>query len=317
LNLRKIFNFREAGILFALLFIWVVTAILNPRFLSSYNLQLLSRQIAVFGLIAIGETFVILTEGIDLSPGSVIVLTSVLVASFISSGMGVPCAIVLTLLVAVVIGLWHGLFITKLKVPPFIITLGTFAMGRGLATVITKGQPILNLPESFSFIWDGMVFKFMPFPVLILIIISGCSIFLLSRTIYGRHIYAVGGNITAARLSGIDVDSIRILTYVLSAVMAGIVGILITSRLGQGNPNVGVTYEMYAIAAAVIGGTSLFGGVGTIIGALIGAGILTAVWNSLVLLQVSSYWHQVILGMIIVVAVTVDVVREKTKGKGG
>jgi ribose transport system permease protein len=317
LNLRKIFKFREAGILFALLFIWVVTAILNPRFLSSYNLQLLSRQIAVFGLIAIGETFVILTEGIDLSPGSVIVLTSVLVASFISSGMGVPCAIVLTLLVAVVIGLWHGLFITKLKVPPFIITLGTFAMGRGLATVITKGQPILNLPESFSFIWDGMVFKFMPFPVLILIIISGCSIFLLSRTIYGRHIYAVGGNITAARLSGIDVDSIRILTYVLSAVMAGIVGILITSRLGQGNPNVGVTYEMYAIAAAVIGGTSLFGGVGTIIGALIGAGILTAVWNSLVLLQVSSYWHQVILGMIIVVAVTVDVVREKTKGKGG
>jgi ribose transport system permease protein len=317
LNLRKIFKFREAGILFALLFIWVVTAILNPRFLSSYNLQLLSRQIAVFGLIAIGETFVILTEGIDLSPGSVIVLTSVLVASFISSGMGVPCAIVLTLLVAVVIGLWHGLFITKLKVPPFIITLGTFAMGRGLATVITKGQPILNLPESFSFIWDGMVFKFMPFPVLILIIISGCSIFLLSRTIYGRHIYAVGGNITAARLSGIDVDSIRILTYVLSAVMAGIVGILITSRLGQGNPNVGVTYEMYAIAAAVIGGTCLFGGVGTIIGALIGAGILTAVWNSLVLLQVSSYWHQVILGMIIVVAVTVDVLREKTKGKGG
>jgi ribose transport system permease protein len=317
LKLRKIFKFREAGILFALLFIWVVTSILNPRFFDPYNLQLLSRQIAVFGLIAIGETFVILTEGIDLSPGSVIVLASVLVASFISSGLGVPLAIILTLLIAVIIGVWHGIFITKLKVPPFIITLGTFAMGRGLATVITKGQPILNLPEFFSFIWHGMLFKFIPFPVIILIVISAFSIFLLSRTIYGRHIYAVGGNIEAARLSGINVDNIRILTYVLSAVMAGIVGIMITSRLGQGNPNVGVTYEMYAIAASVIGGTSLFGGVGTIIGAIIGAGILTAVWNSLVLLQVSSYWHQVILGMIIVIAVTVDVLRKKTKGKGG
>jgi ribose transport system permease protein len=317
LSLRKIFKFREAGILFALLAIWIVTAIFNPRFLSSYNLQLLSRQIAVFGLIAIGETFVILTEGIDLSPGSVIVLTSVLVATFMSSGIGIFASVILTLFLAVLIGIWHGILITKLKVPPFIITLGTFAMGRGLATVITKGQPVLNLPESFSFIWDGMLFGFIPFPVLILIIISGLSIFLLSRTIYGRHIYAVGGNITAARLSGINVDNTRILTYVLSAVMAGIVGILIASRLGQGNPNVGVTYEMYAIAASVIGGTSLFGGVGTIVGALIGAGILTAVWNSLILLQVSSYWHQVILGMIIVVAVTVDVLREKTKGKGG
>jgi ribose transport system permease protein len=317
LNVKKIFKFREAGILFALFFIWLITAIVNPRFLSSYNLQLLSRQIAVFGLIAIGETFVILTEGIDLSPGSVIVLTSVLVASFLSSGMGIFAAIVLTLLIAIIIGIWHGILITKLKVPPFIITLGTFAMGRGLATVITKGQPILNLPDSFSFIWQGMLFKSIPFPVIILIVISGLSIFLLGRTIYGRHIYAVGGNIEAARLSGINVDNIRILTYVISAVMSGIVGIMITSRLGQGNPNVGVTYEMYAIAASVIGGTSLFGGVGTVVGALIGAGILTAVWNSLVLLQVSSYWHQVVLGMIIVVAVTVDVLREKTKGKGG
>jgi ribose transport system permease protein len=317
LNLRKIFKFREAGILFALVAIWVVTAIFNPRFFSSYNLQLLSRQIAIFGLIAIGETFVILTGGIDLSPGSVIVLASVLVASFISSGLGIPLAIILTLLIAVIIGIWHGIFVTKFNVPPFIITLGTFAMGRGLATVITKGQPILNLPDSFSFIWHGMLFKILPFPVLILIIVSVSSILLLGKMIYGRYIYAVGGNITATRLSGINVDKTRIFVYVLSAVMAGIVGILIASRLGQGNPNVGVTYEMYAIAASVIGGTSLFGGVGTVVGALIGAGILTAVWNSLILLQVSSYWHQVILGIIIVIAVTVDVLREKTKGMGG
>jgi ribose transport system permease protein len=209
------------------------------------------------------------------------------------------------------------MFVTKLKVPPFIITLGTFAMGRGLATVITRGQPVLNLPDSFSFIWHGMLFKILPFPVLVLIIVSVSSMLLLGKMIYGRYIYAVGGNITAARLSGINVDKTRIFVYVLSAVMAGIVGILIASRLGQGNPNVGGTYEMYAIAASVIGGTSLFGGVGTVVGALIGAGILTAVWNSLQLLKVSSYWHQVILGIIIVIAVTVDVLREKTKGAGG
>jgi ribose transport system permease protein len=317
LNLRKIFKFRETGILFALVAIWVITAIFNPRFFSSYNLQLLSRQIAVFGLIAIGETFVILTGGIDLSPGSVIVLTSVLVASFISGGLVIPVAIILTLLIAVMIGVWHGIFVTKFRVPAFIITLGTFAMGRGLATVITRGQPILNLPGSFSFIWQGMLFKILPFPVLILIIVSVSSILLLGKMIYGRYIYAVGGNITAARLSGINVDKSIIFVYVLSSVMSGIVGILIASRLGQGNPNVGVTYEMYAIAASVIGGTSLFGGIGTVVGALVGAGILTAVWNSLILLQVSSYWHQVILGMIIVIAVTVDVLREKTKGTGG
>jgi ribose transport system permease protein len=317
LNLRKIFKFREAGILFALVCIWVVTAILNRRFFSPYNLQLLSRQIAVFGLIAIGETFVILTGGIDLSPGSVIALTSVLTAFFLSHGLGIVGAIVLTILIAVMIGSWHGIFITKLKVPPFIITLGTFAIARGFATVITKGWPVINIPESFSFFWGGMLFGFIPFPVLVLIIISGFSIFLLGRTIYGRHIYAVGGNIEAARLSGINVDNIRILTYILSTVMAGIVGILLTARLRQGNPNVGITYEMYAIAASVIGGTSLFGGVGTIVGALIGAGILTAVWNSLVLLKVSSYWHEVILGFIIVISVTIDVLREKTKGKGG
>jgi ribose transport system permease protein len=315
LNLRRIFKFREAGILFALIGIWAVTAILNRRFFNPYNLQVLSRQIAVFGLIAIGETLVILTGGIDLSPGSVIALTSVLTAFFLSHGLGIAGAIVLTILIAVMIGWWHGIFITKLKVPPFIITLGTFAIARGLATVITKGWPVINIPESFSFIWGGMLLGFIPFPVFILIIISGFSIFLLGRTVYGRHIYAVGGNIEAARLSGINVDNTRILAYVLSTVMAGIVGILLTARLKQGNPNVGLTYEMYAIAASVIGGTSLFGGVGTVVGALIGAGILTAVWNSLVLLKVSSYWHEVILGFIIVISVTIDVLREKTKTK--
>ena len=313
MKIQNIFKFREAGILSALIVIWGLTAIFNPRFLSSYNLQVLSRQIVIFGLIAIGETFVIITGGIDLSPGSVIALTSVLVAYFISKGFGIIGAIILTLVISAGIGGWHGFFVSKLNVPPFIITLGTFAMGRGFATVITRGWPIINLPHSFSVLWNGMLFKFIPFPVVLLTFIVGVSIFILKFTVLGRHIYATGGNIEAARLSGIDVDKTRIYVYALSCVMAGLVGILIASRLGQGNPNVGLTYELYAIAAAVIGGTSLFGGVGTTLGALIGAGILSAMWNSLVLLRVSAYWHNVALGFVIIVAVTVDILRKKIK----
>ena len=153
--------------------------------------------------------------------------------------------------------------------------------------------------------------KILPLPVLVLIIASGVAIFTLHFTVLGRYIYAVGGNIEAARLSGINVDKVRIFVYAVSALLSGVVGILIAARLGQGNPNVGQIYELYAIAASVIGGTSLFGGIGTILGAIIGACILSTMWNSLVLLRVSAYWHNVALGLVIVVAVTVDILRKR------
>lgn len=309
--LRKILNFQESGVFLALVALVVFTAGFNPRFLSRYNLQVLTKQIAIFGLIAMGETFVIITAGIDLSPGAAIALTSVLVAWFMEHGFGVFGAIVVTLIASVGIGIWHGGFVSKLNVPPFIITLGTFAIGRGLAAVITKGWPILNLPESFSYLWEGMIFRVLPLPVLVLIIVAGIAIFVLHFTVLGRYIYAVGGNIEAARLSGINVDKVRIFAYAVSALLSGVVGILIAARLGQGNPNVGQFYELYAIAASVIGGTSLFGGIGTILGAVIGACILSTMWNSLVLLRVSAYWHNVALGLVIVVAVTVDILRKR------
>lgn len=309
--LRRVFSFRESGVLAAFLVLALFTAIFNPRFLSSYNLQVLTKQIAIFGLIAIGETFVIITAGIDLSPGSVVALTSVLVAWFMVHGLGILGGVLLTLLLSAGVGVWHGVFVSKLGVPPFIITLGTFAIGRGLASVITRGWPILNLPKGFSYLWEGMALKILPVPVLILILVVGTSIFILRFTVLGRHIYAVGGNIEAARLSGIDVERVRIIVYVISGLLSGMVGILIASRLGQGNPNIGQFYELYAIAASVIGGTSLFGGIGTVLGALIGACILSTMWNSLVLLRVSAYWHNVALGLVIVVAVTVDILRKR------
>lgn len=308
-NLIRFLLIKEMGILLALIAISIFTGIFNPRFFSPFNVLIVTRQIAIFGIIAIGETFVIITAGIDLSPGAVVALTGILVAWFIRAGLGIAGSILITLSIAIGIGLWHGIFVTKLKVPPFVITLGTFAIGRGFAAVITKGWPIINLPPPFGLLWDAMILGIFPLPVIILAVIVFLSVFVLNFSVLGRHIYAVGGNIEAARLSGIDVDRIRILAYVISTVLAGVVGIMISARLGQGNPNVGLFYELYAIAASVIGGTSLFGGEATIIGVLIGASILSVIWNSLILLRVSAYWHQVALGLVLIGAVITDILR--------
>jgi len=309
--ITKIFRIREAGILVALIALAVLTAGLNPRFLSGFNLQILTRQIAIFGIIAIGETFVIITKGIDLSPGSMVSLTCVFAGWFVVRGLGIVGSVMAVIVVSACVGVWHGFYVSKLRIPPFIITLCTFLMARGLGGAITKGWPI-NTP-AFSFLWYGMIMRIIPVPVLILVVIAGASVFILKYTPLGRHIYAVGGSIEAARLSGINVDSTRIFVYTASTVLAGIVGILYTARLEQGTPNVGQFYELYAIASAVIGGTSLFGGVGTILGTVIGASILSTIWNSMVLLEVSAYWQNVVLGVVIIVAVTVDTLRKRGK----
>lgn len=240
-------------------------------------------------------------------------LSGIIVAWLIVNGFGIYLSIILVLLIAVAIGIYHGFFVSKLNVPPFVITLGTFSIARGLAAVITKGWPIINLPRNFSYLWEGYLFEILPMPVVVLLIVIILSIFILNYTVLGRHIFAVGGNIEAARLSGINVDKIRIIVYIISTLCACIVGILITARLSQGNPNTGQTYELYAIAASVIGGTSLFGGEATLYGVLIGATILSVIWNALVLLNVSAYWHQVALGIVLISAVVMDLLRERKK----
>ncbi len=309
--ITEIFRIREVGILVALIALAVLTTSFNPRFLSGFNLQILTRQIAIFGIIAIGETFVIITKGIDLSPGSMVSLTCVLAGWFVVRGLGIVGSVMAVIVISACIGVWHGFYVSKLRIPPFIITLCTFLMARGLGGAITKGWPI-NTP-AFSSLWYGMILKIIPVPVLILVIVAGVSVFILRYTPLGRYIYAVGGSIEAARLSGINVDAVRIFVYTVSTVLAGVVGILHTARLDQGTPNVGQFYELYAIASAVIGGTSLFGGVGTILGTVIGASILSTIWNSMVLLEVSAYWQNVVLGVVIIVAVTVDTLRKRGK----
>jgi ribose transport system permease protein len=312
MKFTKILQIKEAGIIIALAVLAGFTAFSNPQFLSVYNLQLLSRQIAIFGILALGEMFVLITTGVDLSPGSIVAMTCILVAWFITHSFGIIGSIIVVLAISAVIGIGHGLFVSKLRVPPFIITLCTFLIARGIGGAITKGWPIINLPPSITYLWGGVILK-VPVPLIILLIIVGVSVFIMRFSTLGRHIYAVGGNIEAARLSGINVDRTRIIVYTISAVLAGLVGILHTAWLEQGNVNVGQFYELYAIAATVIGGTSLFGGVGTILGTIIGASILSTIWNSMVLLEVSAYWQNVVLGVVIIIAVTVDTLRKRGK----
>jgi ribose transport system permease protein len=305
----KLFSIREANILFAFIALCAAVSIYAPdKFLNPFNIESVLRQVAFFGLLSIGETIVIITGGIDLSPGSVIAFIGVIVALFIKQGIPVPLSILLALAISCLIGLWHGIFVTKLRVPPFIITLGTLSMARGGASALTKGWPVTGLPDSFNFLGRKGL-PYLPIPFIILIVVFVLAHIMMNYTTLGRRIYAIGGNIEAARLSGIDVDKGRILCYIISAFLAGLSGILIAANMGQGQPGVGSAYELQAIAGAVIGGTSLMGGEGTMLGTLLGTFIISILYNALILLQVSPYWHEIVVGSVVVVAVTIDVLR--------
>jgi ribose transport system permease protein len=310
-KVTSIIKFKEANILVALIVLCLFFYFMNNVFFTSANLQIISRWMSNFALLGIGETLVIITGGIDLSLGSMVAFTNMLVA-YLMVDMGLPIwlSIVIVLLVSCLIGLFHGVFVTKLRVPAFIITLGTLMWARGLASYIKRGWIISGLPESFFFIGQGEVLG-VPFQFLVLIVIALIVAFVLRFTALGRYIFAVGGNIEAARLSGVHIDRVRIFCYMTSSFIAGITGIIIASRLSEGNPATGGSWELWAIAASVIGGTSLFGGRGTILGTVIGASIMGVVVNGMVLTRVSSYLQDVVLGIILIIAVTYDTVRRR------
>ncbi len=317
-------GFRELNVLMAFLLLCLFFYWRNPDvFVKPNNLAIIMRFVATFGMLAIGEVLVIITKGIDLSVGSLTALTGVVCAWLILKGwakiglepIGIIPAILITLLIGVAFGIWHGLFVTKLNIPPFIITLGTWLLARGLASYSTRGYPVV-FPygeakyDAFLKLGQGS-WHSIPYSFIIVLIMAALVSFILNRTKLGYRIYAVGGNLEAARLSGINVDRVRIFCYATSGLMAAITGILLASRLGQGTPTVGSAYELWAIAAAVIGGTSLFGGEGTILGALLGASIVGVMQNGMVLENVSSYLQEVILGVVLVVAVVYDTLRRR------
>ncbi len=312
-------SFRELGILVALLLLCAFFWWRNPGvFTKPANLAVIMRFVATFGLLGIGEILVIITGGIDLSVGSMTALTGVLVAWLMLKGVGgiffgmVP-AILIVLAFSALVGLWHGFFVTKVGVPPFIITLGTWLIASGMAAYMTRGYPIV-FPSGHPFLTLGQgEFHSIPIMFIVMVVVALIAAFILNLTTLGRHIYAVGGNREAARVSGVKVDAVRMFCYAASSVMAGTTGILLASRLGQGTPVVGSSYELWAIAATVIGGTSLFGGEGTVLGAIVGAAIMGVMQNGMVLMNLSSYLQSAILGLVLVIAVVYDTLRRRRK----
>lgn len=318
-TLSAVLRFREASVTLALFLLCFFFWWRKPDvFLKPANLAVIMRFIATFGMLAMGEVLVIITRGIDLSVGSLTALTGVITAWLILKGVGevlppigiVP-AILIVLTLGALVGIWHGLFVTKLGIPPFIITLGTWLIARGSAAYITRGYPqVFPSEHPFLVLGQGSVAS-IPISFLILLGIAAVIHVILNYTPLGYRIYAIGGNIEAARLSGVNVDRVRIFCYAVSGFLGALTGIILASRLGQGTPTVGSAYELWGIAAAVIGGTSLMGGEGTVLGAILGAAIVGVMQNGMVLLNISSYLQDVILGIVLVVAVVYDTLRRR------
>ncbi|TDB60419.1 ABC transporter permease [Arundinibacter roseus] len=308
---KRVQGIGTYGILLAFIVICVALALSTPRFLTVSNLTIIVTQVSINALLAFGVTFVIITGGIDLSLGSLVAVTGVVAAMFAHPDtfpLIVP--LVFALGAGLLMGGFNGLVITKSKVPPFIVTLGTMTIGRGLALILSKGRPISNLSDSFNFIGGGKILG-IPFPIIILLIVFVACSLLLRKTIWGRYMYAVGGNEQAARASGIPVEKIKMLVYMLSGTLAGLAGLVLTARITTGQPNAGQGFELDAIAAAIIGGTSTSGGSGSMTGTLIGALLIGVISNGLDLLNVTSYYQQVVMGVIIIGAVILDGLNRK------
>lgn len=302
---------KKIGPLIGLLLIVIIISIMSPNFLTLNNLLNVLRQVSINALIAFGMTFIILTGGIDLSVGSTLALTGAVTAGLMAGGTDPILAMLIGLILGAILGAINGIIITKGKVAPFIATLATMTIYRGLTLVYTEGKPISGLGDSAAFKMLGKgYFLGIPVPVLTMAITFAVLYFLLKKTTFGRRVYAVGGNEEASRLSGISVDRVKIYVYSLTGMLAALSSLILTSRLNSAQPTAGSMFELDAIAAVVLGGTSLTGGRGWIVGTLIGAMIIGVLNNGLNLIGVSSFFQQVVKGAVILVAVLLD--RKKT-----
>jgi ribose transport system permease protein len=304
---------RQLGTLSGLLGLIVVLWILTPHFLTVSNLLNVAEQATIIAIIAVGMTFVIITGGIDLSVGSVLAFAGVVMASALHSDIPLPLALLIGLGVGLLSGVINGLLITIGRLPPFIATLGMMSVARGAALMFTEGRPISGFSERFRSIATGEILK-IPAPVVIMIVVYLIAHFVLKRTKLGRYTYAIGGNEEAALLSGINVRLNKTMVYGIAGLLSGLAAILLTARLNSAQPIAGMSYELDAIAATVIGGTSLLGGEGTVSGTLIGALIMAVLRNGLNLLSVSSFFQQVVIGSVIIFAVLIDMAL-KRRGK--
>lgn len=298
---------KKSGSLIGLVVLFVVIACLNSSFIDPGNLKNLLRQVSINALISFGMTFVILTGGIDLSVGSILALSSALMGSFIVGGLDPIFGIVLACLIGAALGAVNGLVITYGRVAPFIATLATMTIFRGMTLVYTNGNPISGLTENEAFLNFGQgYFLELPVPAVMMLIMFGILYFILHKTPLGRKTYAVGGNEKVSYIAGIKINRIKIFAYTITGMLCGMAGAILTSRLNSAQPTAGTGYELDAIAAVVLGGTSLSGGKGRIVGTLVGALIIGTLNNGLNILNVSSFYQQVVKGIVILLAVLMD-----------
>lgn len=301
---------RRAAPFMSLILMVVALSVLSPYFLSIDNLLAIGLQMSVVAIMAVGQMMVIISAGIDLSVGSVLGLSGIATTMLLSGGVGIVPALLVGLLIGALLGLTAGALIAYGHLPPFIATLGTMGIARGAALLLTGGVPVFGLPPAFGFWGGGRLFNLLPVPLLFTILLALLGHFVLTRMAFGRHIFALGSNETAAGLSGINVKKMLIKIYGLNGLLCAFAGIVLASRLSSGQPTAGTGYELDVIAACVIGGASLTGGEGTILGAMIGAMIMGVLRNGCNLLNISPFWQQIAIGAIIIIAVFSDQYRK-------
>lgn len=311
--LKQISGSQIMGIVVIIILMVVTLGFLTPYFFTATNLNNILLQTAINIVIGVGETFVILTGGIDLGVGSVVALSAVIMGSSLKTSLFIPIAILIGILIGALSGAFNGILVSKAKIPAFIVTLGMMSIARGLALLYTGGRSIYTFPKSFRWVFGNGKIGLIPMPAIIAGIVVLVAYFILHHTKFGRYVYAIGGNYEAAKLSGIKVKKTLLFVYMIAGITYSIGAAILIGRLNSAQPIGGTGYELDAIAAVVIGGTSLSGGAGTVLGTVLGALVMGILRNGLNLLNVSSYLQQVFIGSVIILAVLVDQLRKRKK----
>jgi ribose transport system permease protein len=310
-GILKLLRFRESGVVGALIVLCLALAIATPKFLTGYNLGIVIRQIAFVGMVALGQTLVLLTGGIDLSVGYIAGLCGILGSLLmVKTGIDPYVCALLAIMIGAFLGFLNGAFVAYFRINPFITTLAMGEVFAGLVLVITQGYPVTGIPESFAFLGQGQIAS-IPVPAIFTILMAVVLSFVLTRMPHGRYIYAVGGNESAAHLAGISITRVKLSVYMLSGALSAFAGIMFVSRASAGQPTIGPSWQLPSVTAAILGGTSLLGGEGTMLGTIVGATLMGVLSNGIVLMNISSYWERVIIGVVVITAVLVDTLRVK------
>jgi ribose transport system permease protein len=305
----SILRAKEMGVILSLAVLVIALGFLAQNFITQDNIFSVLRAVSFEGITAIGMLIVMLTGGLDLSVASNMAYTGILASIFMTSGIPTIISIILSLIGSACVGLVNGFLINKIKLGAIIVTLGMLSVVRGLAYIITKGMPIVDLPLNFTYLGQGLIGGLVPVPIIFFFLIAAIFHFVLKYTVLGYHFFSVGGNETASRYSGINIEKVRYFSYLICSVLAGIGGLLLIARLGVAQPSIAAGYELSIIAAVIIGGASLQGGEGSVLGSVIGVLIIGVIRNGLVLMNIGGFYIQFANGMMILAAVVINRLR--------